>query len=51
MLNKDIGDGLETVLLIADARFNYFSSTVVREIMKGGKDVSLFLPEPVMKLL
>jgi hypothetical protein len=24
---------------------------VVREIMKGGKDVSLFLPEPVIKLL
>ena len=51
MLNKDIGDGLETVLLIADAKYNYFSSTVVREIMKGGKDVSLFLPEPVTKLL
>jgi pantetheine-phosphate adenylyltransferase len=51
MLNKDIGDGLETVLLIADAKYNYFSSTVVREIMKGGKDVSLFLPEAILKLL
>jgi pantetheine-phosphate adenylyltransferase len=51
MLNKDIGDGLETILLIADAKFNYFSSTNVREIMKGGKDVSLFLPEAIMKLL
>lgn len=51
MLNKDIGEGLETVLLIADAKYNYFSSTVVREIMKGGKDVSKFLPEAVIKLL
>lgn len=51
MLNKDIGDGLETILLIADAKYNYFSSTVVREIMKGGKDVSLFLPEAILKLL
>jgi pantetheine-phosphate adenylyltransferase len=51
MLNKDIGDGLETVLLIADAKYNYFSSTNVREIMKGGKDVSLFLPEAILKLL
>jgi pantetheine-phosphate adenylyltransferase len=51
MLNKDIGNGLETVLLISDAKYNYFSSTVVREILKGGKDVSMFLPEPVVKML
>jgi pantetheine-phosphate adenylyltransferase len=51
MLNKDIGNGLETVLLISDAKYNYFSSTVVREILKGGKDVSMFLPGPVVAML
>lgn len=50
MLNKDIA-GLETVLLISDARYNYFSSTVVREILKGGRDVSMFLPKPVIDLI
>jgi pantetheine-phosphate adenylyltransferase len=51
LLNKDIGEGLETVFLIADPGYNYYSSTIVREILKGGKDVSKFLPAPVMEIL
>jgi phosphopantetheine adenylyltransferase len=37
--------------LIADPGYNYYSSTIVREILKGGKDVSRFLPAPVMEIL
>lgn len=51
LLNKDIGDGLETVFFIADPGYNYYSSTIVREILKGGKDVSKFLPAPVIEII
>jgi pantetheine-phosphate adenylyltransferase len=51
MLNKDIGKGLESVFLITDAKYSYYSSTIVREILKGGKDVSMYLPGAVMNLI
>lgn len=36
--------GIETVLLITEAEFAHVSSSVVRELMRYGKDVSQFLP-------
>jgi pantetheine-phosphate adenylyltransferase len=50
-LNATIGDNLETVFLMADSEYSCYSSTVVREIIKGGGDPSIFLPEPVVKLI
>ena len=50
-LNATIGDDLETVFLMADARYSCYSSTVVREIIKGGGDASIFLPASVAKLI
>jgi pantetheine-phosphate adenylyltransferase len=44
-LNHIIGDELETVFLISKPEFSHVSSTVVREIIKGGGDVSSFVPE------
>jgi len=43
-LNTIIGDGLETVFLISSPEFSHVSSTIVREIIKGGGDASPFLP-------
>ena len=40
-------DGLETVFLIAQPAYSHISSTIVREIIKGGGDVSPFVPEVV----
>lgn len=51
MLNKDIGKGLESVFLITNAEYSYYSSTIVREILRGGKDVSKYLPWPVIEIL
>jgi pantetheine-phosphate adenylyltransferase len=48
-LNNIIGDGLETIFLIAQPGYSHISSTIVREIIKGGGDASPFLPEEVMK--
>ncbi len=51
MLNRDIGDGLETLFLLTSPEYSYYSSTVVREILKGGGDGSIFVPEEMQDLL
>ncbi len=43
-LNSTVVEGLETVFLISRPQFSHISSTIVREIIKGGGDASLFLP-------
>jgi len=44
-MNQIIGDGVETVFLISQPQFSHISSTLVREVIKGGGDASMFLPE------
>lgn len=46
-LNHIVGDGLETIFLISDPAYSHISSTIVREIIKGGGDASPFLPAAV----
>lgn len=46
-LNNIIGDGLETIFLISQPGYSHISSTIVREIIKGGGDASPFLPESI----
>lgn len=46
-LNHIIGDGLETIFLISQPAYSHISSTIVREIIKGGGDASPFLPGTV----
>lgn len=46
-LNNIVGEGLETVFLISQPQYSHISSTIVREIIKGGGDASSFLPEEV----
>jgi len=43
-LNSIVGDELETLFLISRPAFSHISSTIVREIIKGGGDASPFLP-------
>lgn len=44
-LNHIVGGGIETVFLISQPGYSHISSTIVREIIKGGGDASPFLPE------
>ncbi len=44
-LNSIVGGGLETIFLISEPQYSHFSSTIVREIIKGGGDATPFLPE------
>lgn len=46
-LNHIIGDKLDTLFLIAQPGYSHISSTIVREIIKGGGDASPFLPKSI----
>lgn len=46
-LNGIVGEGLETLFLISQPQYSHISSTIVREIIKGGGDAGPFLPEGV----
>ena len=46
-LNSIVGGGIETVFFISEPRYSHISSTIVREIIKGGGDVSAFVPPEV----
>ena len=42
-INREIS-GIETVIMVSEPQFAAISSSVVRELMRHGKDVSKFLP-------
>ena len=46
-LNDIVGDGLETIFLISRPEYSHISSTIVREIIKGGGDASPFIPDVI----
>jgi pantetheine-phosphate adenylyltransferase len=46
-LNHIVGEGIETVFLIAQPEYSHISSTIVRELIVGGADARQFLPEEV----
>ncbi len=48
-MNHIIGEGVETVFLISHPQYSHISSTLVREVIKGGGDASPFLPEGIFK--
>lgn len=48
-VNSTVGDNLETVFLISQPKYSHISSTIVREVIKGGGDAGQFLP-PEIKL-
>jgi pantetheine-phosphate adenylyltransferase len=47
-LNNIVGQGIETVFFISQPAYSHISSTIVREIIKGGGDAAPFLPEEVI---
>lgn len=47
-MNKRLS-GVETILLFTEAQYSAISSSVVRELIAYGKDVSQFLPSPKQK--
>jgi pantetheine-phosphate adenylyltransferase len=49
-VNRDVsGTDLETILILSRPEYSHISSTVVKEIIRGGGDYSAFVPEVVAK--
>lgn len=48
--NYIVGDNLETIFLMSSPQYAHISSTIVRELLKEGEDVSAFLPKAVIEL-
>ena len=45
--NKDLNPDIETIFIIGPAKFSHISSTIIRDIIKNGGDVSQFLPKEI----
>lgn len=46
-MNFSLGSEIETIFIITEPQYSHISSTLVRDIIKNGGDVSQFLPEGV----
>lgn len=51
LMNRKLAGDLETVFLMPNERFTYLNSTIVKEIISLGGDVSCFVPEEVNREL
>lgn len=49
--NKRLDSEIETVLLASDPVLECISSSVVRELLRYGRDISAFVPEPVRRVI
>lgn len=50
-MNKSLYDELETIFLTPKPKYNFISSSVVKEVASLGGDISKFVPPPVYKYL
>ena len=46
-MNKAMSPSLETIFLLTDPEFSAINSTILREIIKNGGDISRFLPKKI----
>ena len=46
-VNQQIAPEVETMLLYASPKYSYVSSSIIRELVKYGQDISAYVPEDV----
>ena len=46
-MNKKLNANIETIFIITPAEFSHISSTILREIIKNGGDISEFIPKEI----
>ncbi len=46
-MNSMLDDDIETIFLTSSAKFASFSSTLVRDVYRNGRDVTQFIPEGI----
>jgi len=49
--NSALAKEIKTVFLITKPKYNFISSSTIREILLNGGDISKFVPEPVFEYL
>ena len=49
--NSALCEDIKTVFLITKPKYNFISSSTIREILENGGDISKFVPEPVYNYL
>ena len=49
--NSALCDEIKTVFLTTKPKYNFISSTTIKEILNNGGDISKFVPEPVYNYL
>lgn len=50
-MNQEIAPEISTMLLMADEKYAYLSSGIVREFLGFDKDISCFVPEPIAEII
>ncbi len=50
-MNRSLDGGIETVFLTCLPQYTSVASTLVRDVMRNGGDVSQFVPEIILKTL
>lgn len=51
LMNRELDKDLETLFLVSNAKYSFVSSSLVKEIIYFGGDISNFVPELAYKLL
>ena len=46
-MNSELNNDIETIFLITPPNISHISSTIIRDIIKNGGDVSKFIPEEI----
>ena len=46
-MNKKLNAKMETIFIITPAEFSHISSTILRDIIKNGGDISEFIPKEI----
>ena len=46
-MNKDLNKEIETIFFSSDKQLTHISSTIVRDILRNGGDISNFIPKEI----
>ncbi|WP_413508994.1 pantetheine-phosphate adenylyltransferase [Carnobacterium maltaromaticum] len=47
LMNKQLNEEIETVILLADEKYRFLSSSLIKEVVRFGGDISAFVPKVV----
>lgn len=47
LMNKKLNEEIETVILLADEKYRFLSSSLIKEVARFGGDISAFVPKVV----